>query len=87
MQRPPQPVDDDVVENLHDYGKFHDYLGYERYYRDYLVFFQGEIETKGYEAVINEYCFKGDSRADDMFVRLHAGEYPFYAFRAATELT
>lgn len=28
---------------------------------------------KGYQVAINEYCLKGDERADDMLVRLHAG--------------
>ncbi len=74
-QRPPQPIDDSVLENLHDYQKFHEYLGNERYYHDYLIFFQGEIDGKGYEQVINEYALKGDERADDMLIRLHAGMF------------
>ncbi len=73
MQRPQQPANDSVMKDLRDYKKFHDYLGNEKYYHDYLLFFQGEIEKKGYEEVINEYCLKGDERADDMLVRLHAG--------------
>lgn len=72
-QKPPQPVDDEVLKDLHDYKKFHEYLGNERYYHDYLVFFEGEIDKKGYEAVINEYVLQGDERANDMFVRMHAG--------------
>ena len=73
-QRPPPPVDETIVENLHDHRKFHEYLGNEEYYRDFLMFFQTEIDKKGHEAVINEYCLKGDERANDMLVRLHAGE-------------
>ena len=38
-----------------------------------MEFFRGEIDKKGHEQVINEYCLKGDERADDMLVRLHAG--------------
>lgn len=72
-QRKPQPLDNVIVDDLHDHKKFHDYLGNERHYRDYLEFFQSEIDNKGYEEVINEYCLKGDERADDMLVRLHAG--------------
>ncbi|KAL9065751.1 MAG: hypothetical protein Q9161_008035 [Pseudevernia consocians] len=72
-QRKSQPLDDAIVEDLHDRKKFHDYLGNERYYHDYLEYFRGEIDNKGYEEVINEYCLKGDERADDMLVRLHAG--------------
>lgn len=74
IQRPAEPVDNAVVENLHDYNRFHDYLGNERYYHDYLVFFQAEIDKKGHETVIKEYCLKGDERANDLLVRLYAGK-------------
>ncbi len=66
-------MDNSILKDLHDHEKFHEYLGNEKYYHDYLVFFQGEIELNGYQAVINKYCLKGDERADDMLVRLHAG--------------
>ncbi|MCJ1286083.1 hypothetical protein MMC26_005426 [Xylographa opegraphella] len=72
-QRAPQPVDNSVVEDLHDPSKFNKYLKNERYYHDYLVFFQKEIDEKGYEEVINEYVLKGDERADDMLVRMYGG--------------
>ncbi|CAF9922935.1 MAG: hypothetical protein HETSPECPRED_005195 [Heterodermia speciosa] len=58
-QRPPQPLDDKVVQDLNDYKKFQQYLGNEKYYHDYLVFFGREIDKKGYEKVINEYLLKG----------------------------
>ena len=73
-QRPPQPIDRAVIDSLDDHKKFHKYLGNERYYHDYLLFFQVKIDKQGYESVINEYCLKGDERANDMLVRLHAGE-------------
>ena len=72
-QRNAPALDDAILEDLHDYQKFQAYLGNERYYRDYLEYFRGEIDRKGYAQVINEYCLKGDERADDMLVRLHAG--------------
>lgn len=72
-QRKAQPLDNAILEELHDYEKFHGYLGNERYYHDYLEYFRGEIDKKGYAEVINEYCLKGDERADDMLIRLHAG--------------
>ncbi|KAL8793120.1 MAG: hypothetical protein Q9195_004326 [Heterodermia aff. obscurata] len=74
-QRPPQPIDDKVVQNLSDYEKFQQYLGDEKYYHDYLVFFQGEIDKKGYEKVIHEYLLEGDARANDMLCRLYGGNY------------
>ena len=73
-QRAPQPIDDNVVEDLYDPAKYRKYLKNQRYYHDYLVFFQKEIDKKGYEEVINEYVLKGDERADDMLVRMYSGE-------------
>jgi len=72
-QYPPKPLDESIVAELHDYEKFQKYLGNDSYHRDYLIFFQQEIEKKGYQAVINEHVLKGDKRADDMLVRMHAG--------------
>ena len=72
-QRQAQPLDKATLEELHDYDKFHGYLGNERYYYDYLEYFRGEVDKKGYTEVINEYCLKGDERTDDMLIRLHAG--------------
>ncbi len=72
-QRKAQALDNAILDDLHDPQRYHEYLGNEKYYRDYLEFFRGEIDKNGYEQVINEYCLKGDERADDMLVRLHAG--------------
>lgn len=58
---------------MHDVDKFSKFLGKQKHYHDFLVFFQREIEKKGWEAVLNEYVFAGDERADDMLVRLFAG--------------
>ncbi|MCJ1369866.1 hypothetical protein MMC20_001078 [Loxospora ochrophaea] len=69
-QRPPEPLDPGVVKELHDPTLYMKYLGNERYYRDYVSFFKGEIDKKGYEEVINEYVLKGDERADDMLARM-----------------
>ena len=79
-QRPLQPIDNDVLKNLHDCKKFHDYLGNERYYHDYLVFFRSEIDKKGSEEVIKEYILSGDERAEDMLVRLHAGTFSEHSY-------
>lgn len=62
------------MQDLNDYKKFQQYLGNEKYYHDYLVFFGREIDKKGYEKVINEYLLKGDDRADSMLCRLYAGK-------------
>lgn len=58
---------------MHDPAMFKRYLGKEDYYHDFLVFFQKEMEVKGWQNVIKEYLFSEDERADDMLVRMFAG--------------
>ncbi|KAF2024382.1 hypothetical protein EK21DRAFT_94126 [Setomelanomma holmii] len=72
-QRPPEPLKQEVVNDMHDPARFKTYLGDEKYYHDFLVFFQDEIAAKGWQDVLNEYLFKGDERADDMLVRMYGG--------------
>ena len=76
-QRPPEELKPSIVDDMHDPARYKTYLGKEQYYRDFLVFFQQEMEAKGWEAVVNEYVFEGDERADDMLVRLFAGTSSF----------
>jgi hypothetical protein len=61
------------VRDMHDPARFETYLGKEQYYHDFLVFFQAEMETKGQHAVLEEYLFAADTRANDMLSRLYAG--------------
>ncbi|KAH7396183.1 hypothetical protein BKA66DRAFT_509259 [Pyrenochaeta sp. MPI-SDFR-AT-0127] len=72
-QRPPEPLKDSIVDDMHKPDRFKTYLGKEKYYHDFLVFFQNEIEEKTWEKVLNEYIFAGDERADDMLARLYGG--------------
>ncbi|KIW01608.1 uncharacterized protein PV09_07080 [Verruconis gallopava] len=72
-QRPTMPVHESDVEAMSDPSKFQRYLSDERHYHDYLVFFQQEMQAKGWQNVVNEYLFAGDERADDLLVRTFAG--------------
>jgi hypothetical protein len=72
-QRPAQKLEERVVQEMHDPAKFKECLGKEKYYHDFLVYFQKEMEGKGWEQVLNEYLFKGDERADDLLVRTFSG--------------
>jgi hypothetical protein len=72
-QRPPEPLKDSIVNDMHDPNRFKTYLGKEKYYHDFLVFFQKEIEVKTWQNVLNEYLFANDERANDMLSRLFAG--------------
>lgn len=72
-QRPPEPLKESIVKDMHEPDRFNAYLGDEQYYHDFLVFFQGEIDSKGWQNVVNEYLFTRDERADDMLARLFSG--------------
>jgi len=66
-------LDERIVQDMSDPDLFKKYLGSGKYYRDFLVFWQNEMEKKGWENVLNEYVFGGNERADDMLGRLYAG--------------
>ncbi|WYZ38873.1 hypothetical protein EsH8_III_000787 [Colletotrichum jinshuiense] len=72
-QRPAQSSHNDIADDLKDWEKAKKYLGKEKHYSDFLLFYQREIERLGWEKVLNEYLFKGDERAEDMFQRMFAG--------------
>jgi hypothetical protein len=58
---------------MHKPDRFKTYLGKEKYYHDFLVFFQKEMEAIGWQEVLNKYLFANDERANDMLSRLYAG--------------
>lgn len=72
-QRSPVPLKESIVTDMRDPKKYKTYLGSERHYHNFLVFFEEEIDKKGWQEVLNEYLFKGDERADDMLVRMFGG--------------
>ncbi|KAF6808362.1 HypA protein [Colletotrichum sojae] len=73
-QRPAKNSHDGVADELHDWEKAKKYLGRERHYPDFLLFYQREIERLGgWQEALNEHLFKGDERADDLFQRMFAG--------------
>jgi hypothetical protein len=72
-QRPPEPLKESIVKDMHEPERFKTYLGDEKYYHDFLVFFQNEIESKTWQNVLNEYLFANDERANNMLCRLYAG--------------
>jgi hypothetical protein len=72
-QRPPVPLTQSIVTDIHNPKKYKTYLGCEKHYHNFLVFFKEEINQNGWQEVLNEYIFKGDERADDMLVRMFGG--------------
>ena len=67
------PVEERIVEDMSNPEHFQKYLGKEKYYHDFLIFWQGEFEKKGWENVLNEYVFAGGEKADDLLTRFYAG--------------
>jgi hypothetical protein len=58
---------------MHDAKKFKTFLGCDKYYHNFLIFFKDEIKLKEWPEVLNEYLFKGYERADNMLVRMFGG--------------
>jgi hypothetical protein len=58
------------MSNLDHFKK---YLGQERYYHDFLIFWQTEMDKRDWQSVLNEYLFAGDERADELLTRMFAG--------------
>lgn len=73
-QRPQFPVEERTVTDMANPECFIKDMGQEKFYHDYLTFFQREMEKKGWENVLNEYLFSGTKQADDLLARTFAGE-------------
>ncbi|KAH8805934.1 hypothetical protein F5884DRAFT_823493 [Xylogone sp. PMI_703] len=72
-QYPPEPVEERIVQDMSDPSKFKKYLGDGKYYHDFLVFFQNEMEKNGWENTVKKYLFDGSEIAETIFVRMFAG--------------
>jgi len=58
---------------MNDPELFKKYLGKEKYYHDFLIFFQNEMAKKGWETVLNEYLFSGNELSEILLTRMFAG--------------
>ncbi|GME36642.1 hypothetical protein BKCO1_3400021 [Neofusicoccum parvum] len=74
-QRPSVPLTSPTIaQDLSDRAVFAQHLGSKQHYRDFLAYFQAELERKGVAAVLQEHLFtRGDARAEDLLARLFAG--------------
>lgn len=77
-RRPIPPVDEDVIRDLASEDGFYRHLGKVSDYMNYLIFFEREIERKGWKEVINEYCFGRTRNADLLLARMY--EAAFHSF-------
>ena len=64
-----------VVDHLEsDYGAaFQEYRGSNKYYGDFLRFYQKQIEKLGWQAAMTKYIFGDDEESKDLFDRLFSG--------------
>ena len=53
---------------------FKKHLGNEYYYQDYVHFFENEISTLGYQAVLQKYLVGDDAVANDILPRMWMGK-------------
>ena len=72
-QRPIGDVDENIVKEMADPECFKKYLGDDRQYCNFLEYWRREIDSKGWENVVNENLFARTERADNMLTRLFAG--------------
>lgn len=72
-QRPLPPLDPAVVQELSDPEKFMARMFNIDQYTNFLIFFEHEIEIKGWKAVVQEYCFSHTPLAETMFFQLYEG--------------
>lgn len=64
------PLEERIVHDMADPEHFNACLGKQEHYHNFLLFWQEEMEKKGWENVLNEYIFKGGARADDLLMRM-----------------
>lgn len=73
-QNPPKALDERIIQDMSNTENFKKYLGNEEYYHDFLIFFQKEMEAKGWENTLQEYMFSGSELANDIFGRMYDGK-------------
>ncbi|KAI9725588.1 MAG: hypothetical protein M1828_003076 [Chrysothrix sp. TS-e1954] len=69
-------IDQDLLNALRapdNHSAFASALNKEQNYATFLRFFELEIDEKSWPAVLQEYLFKGDERADDLLARTYGG--------------
>lgn len=74
-QRARPPIDEEVITKLGTDEGFFELLGQLPQYTNYMVFFEREIEKKGWQAVVNEQCFSRTRNADEMLARMFEGAF------------
>ncbi|KAI9881230.1 MAG: hypothetical protein M1823_006671, partial [Watsoniomyces obsoletus] len=55
--------------------KFKSFLGQRQHFHDFQVYFEKEIESKGWEATLREHLFAGDEHDEQLLKRMFSGFY------------
>lgn len=76
-QRPQFPVNTDTVSSMSDPANFTKFLGNEKYFHDYEIFFRKEIEARNgdWQSMLNQHLFGPSPQAQDLLIRMFAGFY------------
>lgn len=72
-QRPQFTVDKVNVQDMADPAQFKRFLGQEKYFHDFEMFFRKEMDEKGWETVLSEQVFARTEHAERMLSRMFAG--------------
>ena len=62
-----------VVERMRQPEFFRECLNKEEHYHNFLEFFRGEIQEKGYQRVVQGYILSNTEAANDLLARMFAG--------------
>ncbi|KAL9111225.1 MAG: hypothetical protein Q9227_004303 [Pyrenula ochraceoflavens] len=73
IQRALPPLNLEEVKEMKNPGKFRARMLQLPQYTNFLCFFEQEIEAKGWQAVIHEYCFSHTPLAEAMLAQLFEG--------------
>lgn len=82
-QMDPKPLREENVAAMSEVQGFRSFMGNMDNTHDYMEFFHRQLETKGVEAVLQEYLFSGTELAEDMLVRLYSGMCTTYILDGA----
>lgn len=74
-QRPLPDLDNQIVQELSDEGKFYESIGQITQYTNFLVFFEQRIAEEGWKEVVHEYCFSRSRIAEALLARLYVGAF------------
>nr|A0A5B8YXH5.1 RecName: Full=Baeyer-Villiger oxidase GME11358; AltName: Full=Dibenzodioxocinones biosynthesis cluster protein GME11358 [Pestalotiopsis microspora]QED41489.1 hypothetical protein [Pestalotiopsis microspora] len=74
-QRGIPSLDQDVVDKMHDDDFFSERITKINHYNNFMVFFEKEIASKGWQTVVNQYIFSKSRVAEALLPLMYDGAY------------